>query len=74
MEQVYDMDETGPGSWRQAVGISALVAAALGTVLFTTPTMPEPPSTDSSCRLDLVRQEWTGSSCDDVEVESAGTR
>ena len=74
VEQVYDVEETGPGSWRQVVGITAIVAAAAATVLFSTPAMPEPPSTDSSCRMDLVRQEWTGSSCDDVEAESAASR
>lgn len=74
MEQVYDVEDPGPGTWRQVVGISAIVAAALATVLFTTPAMPEAPTTDSSCRLDLVRQEWTGSSCEDVEAESAATR
>ena len=70
MEQVYEVEASGPGGWLQVVGISALVAAALGTILLGTPAMPETPSTDSSCRLDLVRQEWTGSGCE-VEAESA---
>ena len=70
MEQVYDIEDPGPGLWLQAVGISAIVAAALATILLGTPAMPEPPSTDSSCQLDMVRQEWTGSSCG-VEAESA---
>ncbi|MCF6376613.1 hypothetical protein L2K70_03275 [Nocardioides KLBMP 9356] len=72
MSEMYDVEDPGPGMWLQVVGISAIVAAALATVLFTTPTMPEPPSTDSTCQLDLVRQQWTGSSCEDVEAESAG--
>ena len=74
MEQVYDvavMEDAGPGRWLQAVGISAMVAAALATILFGTPAMPDQGSTDTSCRLDFVRQEWTGSSCNDPAPESA---
>ena len=71
VEQAYDR-EAGPGRWLQAMGISAMVAAALATILFGTPAMPDRGTTDSSCRLDFVAQEWTGSSCDDVAAESAG--
>ncbi len=71
MEHVYDLEDTGRGRWLGTAGISAMVAAALATILFGTPAMPEQPSTDSSCRLDLVQQEWTGSSCHDVAAESA---
>lgn len=70
MEQAYDM-EAGPGRWLQTAGISAMVAAALATILFGTPAMPDQGTTDSSCRLDFVAQEWTGGSCDDVAPESA---
>lgn len=71
MEHVYDIEDAGPGRWLQAAGISAMVAAALATILFGTPAMAEKPSTDSTCQLDLVRQEWTGTSCQDVAAESA---
>ena len=71
MEQVYDVEDAGRGRWLQAAGISAMVAAALATILLGTPAMPDQGSTDSSCRLDFVQQEWTGSSCDDVTAESA---
>ena len=70
MEHGYDTQAAGPGGWLQAAGISVMVAAALATVLFGTPAMSEG-STDGSCRLDLVAQEWTGSACDDVAAESA---
>ena len=70
MEQAYDVADPGSGRWRQVVGVSSIVAAALATVLFTTPAMPEPPATESTCQLDLVRQQWTGSSCRDVEAGS----
>ena len=72
MEHAYDMQDAGPGGWLQAAGISAMVAAALATILFGTPAMTDQGSTDGSCRLDFVAQEWTGSACDDVAVESAG--
>ena len=71
MEHAYDTEDAGRSSWLQAAGISAMVAAALATILFGTPTMSDQESTDGSCRLDLVAQEWTGSSCDDVAAESA---
>ena len=48
-----------------------MVAAALATIVFGTPAMPDQGSTDGSCRLDFVAQEWTGSSCHDVAAESA---
>ena len=67
----YDVEDAGPGRWLQAAGISVMVAAALATILFGTPAMPDQGSTDGSCRLDLVAQEWTGSACDDVAAESA---
>ena len=72
MEHTYDMQDRGPGRWLQAAGISAMVSAALATIVFGTPAMPDQGSTDSSCRLDFAAQEWTGSSCDDVAAESAG--
>lgn len=72
MEQVYGMEDAGPGRWLQAMGISAMVAAALATILFGTPAMADQESTDGSCRLDFVAQEWTGSSCHDVAAESVG--
>ena len=71
VEHAYEMEVAGPGRWLQAAGISAMVAAALATVLFGSPAMSDQGSTDGSCRLDLVAQEWTGSSCDDVAAESA---
>ena len=73
MEHVYDIEEqdAGRSRWLQTVGISAMVAAALATILFGTPAMPDQGSTDSTCRLDFVRQQWTGSSCDDAAPASA---
>jgi hypothetical protein len=71
VEQVYEIEDAGPGRWLQATGISAMVAAALATIVFGTPAMPDQGSTDGSCRLDFVAQEWTGSSCHDVAAESA---
>ena len=51
-------------------GIAVLVAAALGSVLGASPALTDTPSTDSSCRVDIVGTRWSSSGC---AAETAGT-
>ncbi|KRE93479.1 hypothetical protein ASG76_13555 [Nocardioides sp. Soil774] len=54
--------------WLRSTGIAAMVAAGLGSVLYATPAMPEPPSTDSTCRISVVGDQWTGHGCTDADA------
>jgi hypothetical protein len=57
--------------WLRSTGIAAMAAAALGSVLYAAPAMPETPSTDSTCRISLIGDQWTGHGCADAEPDAA---
>jgi hypothetical protein len=59
------------GVWLRTAGIAAMVAAALGSILYATPAMPEPPSTDGTCRISVIGDQWTGQGCDGPRSDAA---
>lgn len=71
-----DMQQTAQdvrlGIWLRSLGITAMTAAALGSVLYATPAMPEAPTTDSTCRISVVGDQWTGHGCEDAHPGAAG--
>ena len=44
-------------------GVAVLAAAALGSVLGASPALTDTPSTDSSCRVDIVGTRWSSTGC-----------
>lgn len=50
----------------RTAGIVALAASALGSVLIVSPAVSEAPSTDRSCRIQIVGDQWYGSGCEPV--------
>lgn len=64
-------DDVRLGFWLRSAGVAAMVAAAVGSVLYATPPMPEPPSTDSTCRISVIGDTWTGHGCTDAEPDAA---
>jgi hypothetical protein len=48
----------------RTAGVVAIAAAALGSVLVTSPAVPEAPSTD--CRIQISGDRWYGSGCEPV--------
>jgi len=61
---VVDLEERTNRRLR-AAGIAVVVAAALGSVLGTSPAMTDAPSTDNHCRVDIVGGYWFSSGCTD---------
>lgn len=49
----------------RTAGIVAIAASALGSVLVASPAVPEAPSTDRPCRIQIIGDQWYGSGCDD---------
>lgn len=59
-----------PTTWLRTAGVAAIVAAALGSIFFATPAMPEPPSTGTSCTTD-VGGNWVFRNCEGAPEVSA---
>ena len=59
------------GVWLRSVGIAAIAAAALGSVLFASPAASELPGTDSTCKIKVVGDAWTGQGCEDSSGRAA---
>ena len=59
-----DLADDSRHGWLRPVGIAAIVAAALASILFATPAMPEPPSTGTSCTSD-IGGNWAFRNCDE---------
>ena len=64
-------DDASLSLWLRSAGLAAIAAAALGSVLFAGPAMPDSPATDSSCRTDVVGGSWIFRGCDDPAGVSA---
>ena len=58
------------GVWLRSAGITAIAAAALGSLLYAHPAASEVPGTDSTCQIKVVGDAWTGQGCED-DAESA---
>ncbi|GAB3031945.1 hypothetical protein GCM10011376_25480 [Nocardioides flavus (ex Wang et al. 2016)] len=69
--QVGVPEDVRPDRRLLTAGVTALAAAAIGSVLAASPAMSESPSTDDSCRIQIVGDQWYGSGCDDRGVRSA---
>ena len=64
-------DDVRLGFWLRSTGVAAMVAAAVGSVLYAAPAAQDPPSTDSTCRISVIGNTWTGHGCDDAEPDAA---
>lgn len=64
-------DDVRLGIWLRSAGVAAMAAAAIGSVLYATPAMPEPPATDSTCRISVIGDQWTGHGCEDANPDAA---
>jgi hypothetical protein len=69
--QMVLADDVRLGFWLRSAGVAAMVAAAIGSVLYATPAAPEPPSTDSNCRISVIGDTWTGHGCEGAEPDAA---
>ena len=52
-------------------GIAAMVVAALASVAWATPDGPASPGVDSTCRISVVGDQWTGHGCVDRTADAA---
>ena len=65
-------EDTRHETWLRPAGIAAMVAAALGSILWATPAVSDEPATDSTCRIVVVDHQWTGHGCVDRAADAAG--
>jgi hypothetical protein len=47
----------------RTAGIVAIAASALGSVLVASPAVSDVPSTERTCRIQIVGDQWYGSGC-----------
>ena len=58
-----NQEERRANRWLRASGITAIAAAALGSILIATPAMPESPAPDTHCQGRVMAGGWLFQGC-----------